>query len=112
MSSDESMSSGDTTGYRLTPRALDDLDDIWRFSAETWSIKQADRYIDELARVFETIAIMPPLARERNEFAPPVRIHPHESHLIVYTIEADHIAILRLLGGQQEWISLLKAADL
>ncbi|HEY0146486.1 MAG TPA: type II toxin-antitoxin system RelE/ParE family toxin [Methylovirgula sp.] len=112
MSSDESLSCGHTGGYRLTPRALDDLDDIWRFSAETWSIKQADRYIDELARVFETIAIMPTLARERNEFAPPVRIHPHESHLIVYTIEADHITILRSLGGQQEWISLLKAADL
>ena len=112
MSSDEAMSSGDTRGYRLTPRALGDLDDIWRFSAETWSIKQADRYIDELARIFETIAIMPTLARERNEFTPPVRIHLHESHLIVYTNEADHITILRLLGGQQDWISILKAADL
>ncbi len=108
------MSSGDATGHRLTPRALDDLDDIWRFSAETWSIKQADRYIDELARVFETIAIMPALARERNEFTPLARIHIHlhESQLIVYTIEADHISILRLLGGQKGWISILKAADL
>lgn len=112
MSSDKSLSSGDTRGYRLTPRALDDLDDIWRFSAETWSTKQADRYIDELARVFETISIMPTLARGRNEFAPPVRIHLHESHLIAYTIEADHVTILRLLGGQQDWISILKAADL
>lgn len=112
MSSDEPKSSEDTRLYRLTPRALDDLDDIWRFSAETWSIKQADHYIDELVRIFETIAIMPTLARERNEFTPPVRIHPHESHLIIYTIEADHIAVLRLLSGQQDWISILKAADL
>ncbi len=111
MSSDE-LPLGDTGLYRLTPRALDDLDDIWRFSAETWSVTQADRYIDELVRVFETIASMPTLARARHEFVPPVRIHPYGSHLIVYTIEADHIAVLRLLGGQQDWISILKAADL
>ena len=106
------MSSGDAGPYRLAPRALDDLDDIWRFSAETWSIEQADRYIDELGRVFEMIAAMPTLARERSEFTPPVRIHVHESHLIIYTIAAGYIAILRLLGGRQDWVSVLKAADL
>ena len=102
------MSSG---RYRLTPRALADLDDIWRFSAETWSIEQADRYVVELVRMFEAIAAMPTLARERSEFTPPVRIHVHESHLIVYTVAEDHVAILRLLGGRQDWVSLLKAAD-
>ncbi len=106
------MSSGDARSYRLAPRALDDLDDIWRYSAEKWSIAQADRYIDELVRMFETIAAMPELARERKEFTPPVRIHAHESHLIIYTIAEDHVAILRLLGGRQDWVSILKAADL
>lgn len=105
------MSSGEPGRYRLSPRALADLDEIWRFSAETWSIEQADRYVDELARVFETIASMPTLARERPEFAPPVRIHVHERHLIVYTVAADHVAIVRLLGGRQDWLSILKAAD-
>lgn len=106
------MSSGEAAPYRLAPRALDDLDDIWRYSAETWSIAQADRYVDELARMFETIAAMPTLARERGEFSPPVRIHVHEGHLIVYTIAGDHVSILRLLGGRQDWVSILKAADL
>ncbi|MDY0871936.1 type II toxin-antitoxin system RelE/ParE family toxin [Dongia rigui] len=106
------MSSGDVKPYRLVPRALSDLDDIWRYSAETWSIEQADRYIDSLVRVFEAIAAMPALAQERREFSPPVRIHVHESHLIVYLIADDHIAILRLLGGRQDWAAILKAADL
>jgi toxin ParE1/3/4 len=96
---------------RLTPRALADLDDIWRFSAETWSIEQADRYIDELARIFETIASMPILARERREFNPPVRIHVHESHLVVYTIAEGGVVILRLLGSRQDWLSILRDAD-
>lgn len=106
------MSSGDARDYRLSPRALADLDDIWRYSAETWSVEQADHAIDEFARIFETIAAMPTLARERSEFAQPVRIHVHKSHLIVYSTEEDHVAILRLLGGRQDWASILRAADL
>ena len=106
------MSSGETPLYRLAPRALADLDDIWRYSAETWSITQADRYIDELVRIFEAIAATPTLAREHDMFTPPVRIHVHRGHLIVYRIADDHVAILRLLGGRQDWVSILKAADL
>lgn len=106
------MSSGDTGRYRLSPRAHEDLDEIWRHSAENWSVEQADRYIDGLVQAFEVIVSMPTLARERREFTPPVRIHAHESHLIIYMITPDHVAILRLLGGRQDWVAVLKAADL
>ena len=92
--------------------AHNDLDDIWRYSAETWSIAQADRYIDDLVRVFETIAALPPLVRERLVFDPPVRIHTHESHLVIYAVAKDSVTVLRVLGARQDWISLLKAADL
>ncbi len=105
------MSSGRVSGYRLSPKALADLDEIWRYTAETWSIEQADRYIDALVSTFETIVSMPTLARERSEFTPPVRIHVSEEQLIVYTINGDHIDILRLLGGRQDWRSILKYLD-
>ena len=106
------MSSGDTGRYRLSPRVLEDLDDVWRYSAERWPIEQADKYIDELVLIFEMIASVPTLARERSEFTPPVRIHTHESHLIIYTISDEIVVISRLLGGRQDWVSVLKAADL
>ena len=106
------MAAGEGARYRLAPRALADVDEIWRYSAETWSVEQADRYIDRLARVFETIAQMPLLARERREFTPPVRIHVHEGHLVVYVAADDHVAIVRVLGGRQDWTTILRAADL
>lgn len=106
------MSSSEGGGYRLAPRALDDLEEVWRFSAESWSIEQADRYIDALAQVFEALATMPNLAREYREFNPPVRIFAHESHVIIYKAEATHVVVLRVLGGRQDWLSILKAADL
>lgn len=105
------MSFSKPAHYRLAPKALADLDDIWRYTAETWSIDQADSYIDALVQSFETILSMPTMARERVEFNPPVRIHIHQYHLIIYMIDKDHIAVLRLLGGRQNWHAILTALD-
>jgi toxin ParE1/3/4 len=97
--------------YRLTPRALADLEDIWRHGVQTWSITQAERYLDSLLGTLSMIAAFPTLARERSELTPPVRIHPHEAHLIIYVMDGDHISILRLLGGRQDWRAVLNAVD-
>ena len=101
--------------YRLSPRAFEDLEDIWQYGAENWSAEQADRYVAGLATAFQMIAEMPGLARERQEFQPPVRMHPHGSHLIVYTASdepgRDDVVILRLLGGHQDWRVILRALD-
>lgn len=105
------MSSARPADYRLTPKALADLDDIWRYTAETWSPDQADAYIDDLVRTFEVIAATPTLDRDRPDFSPPVRVHAHRSHLIVYTVTPDHVAILRLLGGRQNWLAILDALE-
>lgn len=97
--------------YRLAPRARTDLEAIWRYSSQNWSIERADRYIDDLERVFEIIAAMPELARERREFTPPVRIHVHERHVIAYALSEDGVVILRVLGGRQDWASVLRETE-
>ena len=51
------------------------------------------------------------MAREWTEFDPPVRIHVHRSHLIVYTQRDDHIVVLRVLGGRQDWQAILRALE-
>ena len=43
-------------GYRLSPLAEADLEDIWRYTFETWSADQADRYLRDLVAVFEDLA--------------------------------------------------------
>jgi toxin ParE1/3/4 len=105
------MSSARPGAYRLSPAALADLDDTWRYTAETWSIDQADDYVDGLARAFDTIADTPEMAREWTEFDPPVRIHVHRSHLIVYSPRDDHVVVLRVLGGRQNWQAILRALE-
>lgn len=98
-------------GLRLRPRAEADLEDIWQYGAAEWSAEQADRYIDGLAAVFDLLCAMPVIARERAEFTPPVRIHPTGLHLVIYRIADDHLDILRVLGGRQDWQKVLEALD-
>lgn len=98
-------------GYLLTPRAEADLEDIWIYSAETWSPNQADTYLDGLLGTIDTLVAMPSMARERIEFSPPVRIHSTGLHLVVYRIEGNHLLVIRILGGRQDWQAMLKALD-
>lgn len=81
------MTSGELTGDRLTPRAEADLEDIWRNTAQTWSPDHADTCIDSLVHMIETRVAMPAIARARDEFDPPVRIHPAAEHLIISRVE-------------------------
>ena len=97
--------------YWLTPAAQYDLEDIWLYTAQQWSIEQADRYTDILEDTFDRLLFMPEMARERPEFDPPVRIHPSAEHLIIYHIESDHLVIMRVLGASQDWPIILRAVD-
>jgi toxin ParE1/3/4 len=97
--------------YVLTPRARADMEDIWQYGANTWSPDAADRYTDELARILDLIASMPTMGRQRPELSPPVHLHVHQAHLIVYQIHDDHILIVRVLGGRQDWKLILSALD-
>lgn len=83
--------------YKLYPQAEADLEKIWRYTEKTWSIQQANFYIDKLVDVFGLLAETPELTRERTEFTPPVRIHSHAHHLVVYQQTHDGIEIIRIL---------------
>lgn len=105
------MGANKLTHVRLTPAARSDLEAIWLYTMQTWSADQADRYTDILEDTFDRLLFMPELGRERVEFDPPVRLHLSGEHIIIYRIEADHLVILRILGGKQDWAAILRALD-
>ncbi len=97
----------EAAGFRLVPEAERDLQEIWAFSARTWSADQADLYIDRLVAVSELLAEFPELARLREEFTLAVRIHPAGSHLVVYRGRAEGVDVLRILHNQRNLLALL-----
>lgn len=90
--------------YRLTRKAAGDVSEIYAFSAEQFGVDQADAYHTLLEHTFEFLARNPFAARERLELSPPVRIHPVQSHLVLYQVESDDsILIIRVRHGHEDW---------
>ena len=90
--------------YRLTPAARADLEAIWRYTAERWSVAQAEAYLTGLKAMLDGLIVNPRIARERTELTPPVRIHPYGSHIIIYTIATDHLAVIRVRHAREDWL--------
>lgn len=97
--------------FLLTPQAERDLEDIWLYTAENWSLRQADAYIDGIEELFILIAGMPDIARESSDFDPPVRFFPHGRHVIIYRVQGDGVLIVRILGGKQDWRRILLSLE-
>lgn len=94
--------------YRLYPAALADLDLVWDYTVQTWSTQQAETYIRGLAEALEAIARYPEIARERKEITPPIRLYAYQSHLIIYRIEKEFVAIIRIVHASRHWQALLE----
>lgn len=82
--------------------AKQDLIDIWVYTFDEWGEFQADKYLNDLDAIFILLAEQPLICRERTEISPPVRIHHHAYHLIVYTIADDGINIVRVLHEKMD----------
>jgi toxin ParE1/3/4 len=94
-------------GYRLSRRAEADVVAVYVSGAARFGPARAEAYQASLIAAFETIAAHPGIAREREEFSPPVRLHPHGAHLIAYAAQAQGVLILRVLHGRQDFEAAL-----
>ena len=99
------MSEKPLKALRLTPNAQADLAAIWTYTAQTCSVAQADAYVTGIRKTLGLLLDTPEIARERHEIVPPVRIHRHRSHLIVYQIEAPFLDVIRIRHTHEDWIS-------
>lgn len=83
--------------YRLSPAAERDLESIWRYSRQEWSLEQADRYIDILEAAFAQLAESPKTAPACDHIRPGYRRRSVERHMIYFRITSYGIAIIRIL---------------
>jgi toxin ParE1/3/4 len=92
-------------GYRLSSKAKEDLVNITEQGARLFGYTQSKKYNSELRAIFKLIAANPRMERERLEFSPPVRVHPHRAHLVIYRIEENgDIFIIRIPHQREDWL--------
>jgi toxin ParE1/3/4 len=86
------------SGFRLTPAAQDDLDDIWDHTATTWNIEQAERYILLLRDRIVALAAGRSVAQRADEIKPGYRRSLVGAHVIFFRQEPGNVlTVVRIL---------------
>ena len=89
--------------YRFTRKAVEDLSDIWHYTLETWSQKQAARYYRMLIECCRNIAEHPLAGRHYAEVAEGVYGLRAGKHIVFYRIAApNEIEVIRILHGSMD----------
>jgi toxin ParE1/3/4 len=99
------------SGYVLSSDADEDLQAIYVFSMQEWGNRQAALYLNELYDTFERIARLPAIGRQRGELAEDIRSVPHGPHVIFYRPWEGEVAIVRILHGSRDIVSVFSVPD-
>lgn len=84
--------------YSLTNKAIEDLNDIWAYTFETWGEKLADKYYFELLDCFQLLCENPNFGKNYDEIEHKLFGFLIRKHVIFYSkIKNDEIVIVRIL---------------
>lgn len=96
-----------TKEIRLRPVAVQNLQDIWDYTAAKWSPDHAVRYLRGLEACFDTLAAYPRIGRMVAQIRPTVFVHRCQSHLIIYMPLDSVLDVIAVSHMRQHWQSLL-----
>jgi toxin ParE1/3/4 len=85
----------------FSPLAENDLEEIWRYTFETWSIEQADRYVTDILSACKAISGNPKLGR-RIDVREGYLKYPVGSHFVFYRMRDHTIEVIRILHQRMD----------
>jgi toxin ParE1/3/4 len=86
-----------TLPYIISKKAIADLEGIWLYTADKWSIDQADRYYNLIIDEIHFICKNPNTGKSMEFVRKGYRASKVKSHLVFYKMEKDTILIVRVL---------------
>ncbi|HMS08032.1 MAG TPA: type II toxin-antitoxin system RelE/ParE family toxin [Pyrinomonadaceae bacterium] len=89
--------------YLITRKALADINEIWLYTAENWSIEQADRYYNLIFDEIEFIAKNFDLARDMGWLREGYRASKVKSHIVFFrkTLNGE-VEVVRVLHERMD----------
>ena len=88
----------------FSQRAVDDLGNIWNYTAEKWSLEQADSYYNILVSFCKEIATNPFLCGKKyNDVKDGLLGCKVKKHIIFYQIRNDEVLIIRILHERMDY---------
>lgn len=88
--------------YKISKAALKDLEKIWLYTNENWSIEQADRYYNLIIDEFEYISKNPKSGIDYSAVRKGYFKSRVKSHFIFYKINFKRNEIIRILHQQMD----------
>jgi len=85
--------------YIISKKALEDINNIWNYTAENWSVEQADRYYNLILDEIEYIVRNFGMARDFGKIRKSYNYSKVKSHLIFFK-KGKIIEIVRVLHEQ------------
>lgn len=92
---------------RISPRATEDLLDIWSYIADD-SEANADGFIDKIHETMELLARQPGLGRHRKELVPGIQSFAVGRYVVFYRVVSGAIEIVRVLHGARDIENILE----
>ena len=86
---------------KLTPKASQDLDDIWYYGYHHFGEEQADRYINQSSCIFQVISDHN-IGTPRPELGEYISALPVERHMLYFLQTDTEIIIIRILSQHQD----------
>jgi toxin ParE1/3/4 len=92
-----------TNHYTLSPRAQDDLDEIWAHTIEYWGIDQAEFYVRQIGQHIEAVAMQPMIGRACSGVRVGYYKYPSGSHVLFYRLIEGGIDVVRILHERMDF---------
>lgn len=89
--------------FHLTAKAVEDLTNIWNYTFDKWSERQADIYYEMLVSICQYLADNPAFGKNYDEVAADLYGFRAGKHVIFYRIIApSEIEVIRILHGSMD----------
>ena len=89
--------------YRLRERAAADLADIWRYTAQRWSVAQADKYYREIVAALEGLGADLACGKSCDDVRPGYFRFGVGAHVVFYIASADGADVIRILHARRDF---------
>jgi len=81
----------------LHQAAISDLEEIWLYTLETWSVEQADRYHELLSKEIDFLSRKPISGKSISDLRAGYFSSKVKSHFIFYKFSSVELEIVRIL---------------
>lgn len=89
--------------YIISEKALEDINNIWIYTAENWSVEQANRYYNQIIDEIEYIVDNFDMARDFGKIRKSYRYSKVKSHLIFFKKDkTNEIEVIRVLHERMD----------